>query len=338
VAFAAVRLGMQGSKSTGILFYGGEPLLERQLIYDTVKYTQKLKKETGHTFYYKMTTNGLLLDEEFLKFAKKINLTIGFSHDGPAQDDCRRSPNGDGTYAMLEDKIPLLLKYQPYAIGMAVTDPSTFHRVSEIVQSHYDSGFKYIHVGVNYGMEAGWTREKLLILENEYKKLAGLYIKWTREEAKFYISPIDMKILSLIKGENYISDRRKTTINQPSIAPDGKLYPTSRHLDDPIFCFGDVFSGIDVERQDFLFSKSGPTEACAKCAIRYRCNYADDGISREGGEVVTDVLPTKCAHEQTITPIADYVAETLFKEKNALFLHKHYNELYPVMSLVEDMN
>ena len=35
-------------------------------------------------------------------------------------------------------------------------------------------------------------------------------------------------------------------------------------------------------------------------------------------------------------PIADYVAQTLYKEGNAMFMHKHYNELYPVVSFMED--
>jgi len=43
-----------------------------------------------------------------------------------------------------------------------------------------------------------------------------------------------------------------------------------------------------------------------------------------------------CAHEHLLTPIADYVAGKLYKENNAMFMHKHYNELYPVVSLVED--
>jgi len=137
VAKAAVQLGMKDTTTTGILFYGGEPLLERQLIYDTVAYTQAIKAETGHTFHYKMTTNGTLLDEEFLKFSQKTNLSIGFSHDGPAQNDCRVFPNGDGTSAVLEEKIPLLLKYHPYAVAMSVVDPSTVHKASKIVRKIY---------------------------------------------------------------------------------------------------------------------------------------------------------------------------------------------------------
>ena len=70
-----------------------------------------------------------------------------------------------------------------------------------------------------------------------------------------------------------------------------------------------------------------------------RCNYAYDSLNRTEtniADVAADIPPVSCAHEQMLTPIADYVAETLYREKNALFIHKHYNEMYPVVSLVED--
>jgi len=330
VAFAAVKLGMKNTNTSGLLFYGGEPLLERQLIYDTVDYAKrtKKKKDAGHTFFYKMTTNGMLLDEEFLKFSKEANLTIGFSHDGPAQDDCRLLPDGSGTYTMLKDKIPLLLKYQPYAVGMSVVDPTTVHKMAAIVEFLYEKGFKYITLSLNYSTDAPWTNQHLSIIESEYKKLAEMYIRLTRAEEKFYFSPFDMKILSHLKGEKYHVDRRLMAKNQPSVAPNGKIYASSKFLGNSMFEIGDVFSGIDAEKEQKLFEEGAIlTGLCPECALKYRCNYAYDswGLS-----------PMQCAHEQLITPIADYVAETLYKERNALFIHKHYNEMYPFVSLVED--
>jgi len=337
VAFAAVKLGMQNSNTSGLLFYGGEPLLERQLIYDTVNYAQSVKKETGHNFFYKMTTNGTLLDEEFLKFSKDANLTIGFSHDGHSQDDCRRFHDDSGSYDILDDKISLLLKYQPYAVALSVMDPSTVHNAAETVKFLYSKGFRYISINVNYDEKAPWTAERLSVLENEYKKMAELYIKWTKAEEKFYLGPFDMKILSHLKGENYNKDRRLMALNQPSVATDGKIYPGSRFLNDPAFVIGDVFSGIDFDKQKFIYEKGAvPLEPCSKCAIRTRCNYAYDSLSRFDEEIVPNITPIQCTHEQMITPIADYVAGKLYKDRSPMFIHKHYNDLYPIVSLVED--
>jgi len=337
VAFAAVKLGMENKDTSGLLFYGGEPLLERQLIYDVVNYTKGIRKKTGHTFYYKITTNGTLLDEEFLKFANSVNMTIGFSCDGPAQDDCRRFHDGTESLAVLEEKIPLLLKYQPYAMGMSVVDPETAHKAAEIVEYLFKKGFRYIHMGVNYSKTAPWTKERLVTLESEYKKIAEMYIKWTRAEEKFYFSSFDMKILSHLKGDKYNIDRARMNINQPSVAPAGKIYPMSKHLNNPVFEIGDVLSGLNKKKQAAIYERGAiPAEPCQKCAIKSRCNYAYDNLGSDSINIVDDITPVQCVHERLITPIADYVAQTLVKEQNAMFLQKHYNDLYPVISLLED--
>jgi len=342
IAFAAVKLGMENKNTSGLLFYGGEPLLEKNLIYDIASYTKALKKKTSHHFYYKMTTNGILLDEEFLKFSQEINLAIGFSHDGPAQDDCRVFPGGRSTYDILDDKIPLLLKYQPYSIGMSVIDPSTVHKASAIVNFLFEKGFKYITINLNYNRAAPWTKKHLSILEKEYRIMADMYVNWIKAEEKFYLSPFDIKILSHLKGETYHADRRQMAKNQPSVAPDGKIYASSRFLGNPAFEIGDVFSGIDFKKQSVIFEKGGVIpDSCKACALISRCNYVYDSLcqSQEEGqeaELLADIAPIQCAHERLITPIADYAAQKLYKEHNALFMHKHYNELYPIMSLIED--
>jgi len=337
IAMRAIKLAMEDGRPTGLLFYGGEPLLEKDVIYKIVEKTQQIKQETGHVFHYKMTTNGMLLDEDFLKMAKRVNLTIGMSHDGYAQDDNRLFYDGNGSFDLLEEKIALLLKYQPYAVGLSVVDPSTVHKAAQTVDFLYHKGFKYITVGMNYDRIAPWDDAKMLVLMDEYRKMAMMYREWASREEKVYLSTIDMKILSHLKGEAYNADRRAQSKNQISVGPDGKLYPGSKYLDKPEFEIGDVFAGLDEARREAIYEMgTEPLDACKKCAIRTRCNYVYDSIRLVDGEIVTDITPVQCAHERLVTPIVDEVAEQLYKEGNALFLHKHYNELYPMMSLIED--
>jgi len=336
IARAAVDLGMKNTDTSALLFYGGEPLLEKQLMYDIIDYTNEIKKKKNHAFHFKMTTNGTLLDEEFLKFAQKSRISIGFSCDGPAQDDCRKSQDKTGSAKIVFDKIPLLLKYHPYSIGMSVIDPSTVSKASEIVNFLFQKGFRYLHTGVNYSTDAPWTKEKILVLEEEYRKIAKLYLDWTRAEKKFYLSAFDMKILSHLKGDAYNIDRGRMGYNQPSVAPNGKIYSGSKHIGNPVFEIGDAFSGIDEKKHKAIFEKGAePAELCKKCAIKSRCNYAYDNLGDSGDK--NDVSPVQCLHERILTPIVDEVAGILFKEKNSMFLHKHYNDLYPVLSLIEDI-
>jgi len=334
-ARSAVDFAITKGSPTGILFYGGEPMLEREVIYQTVAHAEQIRKETGHQFSYKMTTNGTLLDEEFLKFAKDVNLTIGFSHDGPAQDDCRYFTDGSPSSPVLEEKIPLLLQYQPYAIGMSVLDASVVHKATDMVKFLRRNGFRYITLNLNY--DAPWTQADFEVLRQEYEKQAKLYYNWTLNEEKFYLSPFDQKILSHVKGKNYNIDRRKMSKNQPSIAPDGTIFSGSRYVDDPAFSIGDVWAGIDEKKQAF-FEKIGdePLDVCKECAIQTRCNYAFDMLSRQEDKFEIDIKAVQCAHEKLLTPIADKLAEDLYKQDSALFMHKHYNEMYPFLSALEE--
>ena len=331
----AVDFAVTKGSPTGILFYGGEPLLEREVIYQTVEYAEQIRKNTGHQFSYKITTNGILLDEDFLKFAKAVNLSIGFSHDGPAQDSCRFFTDGSPSSPVLADKIPMLLHYQPYAIGMSVLDSSVVHMAANIIKFLRRSGFQYMTLNLNY--DAPWTKADFDVLEQEYKKMAKLYYNWTLDEQKFYLSPFDLKILSHVKGTAYNRDRRIMAQNQPSITPDGTIFPGSRYIDDPAFAIGDVWTGINTEKQAFFIKKGDNLpNACKSCAIQTRCNYAYDTLSRSGDEYKIEISPIQCAHEKLITPIADKLAEDLYRQDSALFEHKHYNEMYPFLSALED--
>ena len=211
----------------------------------------------------------------------------------------------------------------------------------------HDSGFKYLHISHNYDRKAPWTPEVLEILRGEYAKMAEMYIEWTKAEEKFYLSPIDAKVLSHLKGEKYNLDRIRMSMNQPSVDTDGSLYYSSRYLGEEAFKIGDVFAGVNEEKRAHILKYAHiPPENCRDCAILNRCNYAYDSLvcasqadtSAALLEYTADVNPVQCAHEQLLTPLADYAAETLYNADSALFIQKHYNELYPIMSLVEDIS
>jgi uncharacterized protein len=336
-AFAATQLAASENAPCGLVFFGGEPLLERPLIYDIVGHSQKLKGETGQVFYYKITTNGILLDEEFLKFSQSIGMMVGFSHDGHAQDDCRVFPDGSGTWDALAEKIPLLLKYQPYAVAMCTINPETAHKLSASVLWLFEMGFRYIAISPNYDKSAPWDKKTLAILGEQYKKLAELYIKWTRANHKFYLSCFEMKILSHLRGEKYCEDRCQLGRKQVSVAPDGKLYPCVQFVGDPEYEMGDVFSGIDQNKRKIIEQKGAEVApVCEGCAAKSRCNHTCGCLNRQATGSVSGVSPVQCAHERMLLPIADAIAEKLYKERNSLFIHKHYNEFYPVLSLIED--
>jgi uncharacterized protein len=324
-------------KSTGIIFFGGEPLLLKDLIKEVIKYSNEKEKENGCSFHYKVTTNGTLLDEEFLRFSCDEDLFIALSHDGiqTAHDKNRVNKEGMGTFSVLDEKISLLLEYRPYAPVLMVIDPNTVQYYTDSVIYLYDKGFKYIICSLNYA--GGWDEKKLKVLKDEYRKLADFYYEHTMAEDKFYLSPFEVKISSHIQGNNYCHERCELGLRQISISPEGLFYPCIQFVGDEKYAIGDVDSGIDeVNRQRLYTYNEEEKDTCRDCAIRKRCNHYCGCLNKQTTGRIDTVSPILCAHERILLPIADRLAEKLYKKRSAMFIQKHYNDMYPLISYIED--
>jgi uncharacterized protein len=102
-------------------FYGGEPLLEIQLIEKIMEYTRKRFREEKLTdifnLQFSMTTNGALLKAEILDIIVKHNVSVCVSLDGPQveHDKFRLSGNGKGTWSIIMENLEeLRSKYPGY--------------------------------------------------------------------------------------------------------------------------------------------------------------------------------------------------------------------------------
>ena len=96
------------SKDVNIGFYGGEPLLEFDLIKKAIEYSRK--KFMGKEISFSMTTNGTLLTEEIIRFLSKNKVQLVISLDGAKEinDENRVFKNGSGTYDRVIRKIDLI--------------------------------------------------------------------------------------------------------------------------------------------------------------------------------------------------------------------------------------
>ncbi|MEI8311788.1 MAG: radical SAM protein [Verrucomicrobiota bacterium] len=340
-AKAAIGLALDDTRepgqSLGVIFFGGEPLLRRDLIRQIVRHTRELAATTGRQFHFKITTNGSLLDEEFLTGEDTRGIFVALSLDGvqPAHDAHRLSASGDGTFALLDKKASLLLRHKPYAPVMAVVNPDTVRHYAESVRALFERGFRYLIFSLNYA--AGWTPRDLSRLERQYEKIAAWYEAETLKESKFYFSPFEVKIGSHVRPGSCAGERCELGQKQISIAPYGGIFPCVQFVGDADFCIGDVRTGIDKARRQELFRESNREEsACAGCAIRHRCNHFCGCLNRQATGDIRRVSPVLCAHERMLVPIADRLGERLFKKRSALFVQKHYNDYYPLVSLAED--
>jgi uncharacterized protein len=334
----AVDLASQNQKSsTGIVFFGGEPLLCRDIIYETIEYCRWKEKHSNCMFYFKITTNGLLLDQDFMDISMKEDIFIALSHDGvkDAHNKHRLDTADIGTFDILDSRIDLLLSHRPYAPVLMVVNPDTGEYFADSVEYLYEKGFRYIICSLNYS--ANWTEKDMKTLRKQYERLSDFYYKRTLAEDKFYLSPFEVKISSHINRDSYCHERCELGKKQISVAPDGLLYPCVQFVGDSSYSIGSVDKGIDRERQKELYElNEEEKESCKDCALRKRCNHYCGCMNKQSTGSIDKVSPVLCAHERLLLPVADRLAEKLYKKRNAMFIQKHYNDMFPVLSLIED--
>jgi hypothetical protein len=105
-----------------------------------------------------------------------------------------------------------------------------------------------------------------------------------------------------------------------------------------------VLHGVESEfvrgggvKRKVIHDESDATKAvCRTCAIRNRCNNSCGCLNWHATGSINEVSPVLCRYEQMLLPIADRVGRRLYGERNAFFLHKHYNAAYPVLSVIEE--
>ena len=327
--------------NTGIIFFGGEPLLNKNLIHAGIAHCQHLDEKFGRKFHYKVTTNGILLDEAFLKYACSVNLIVALSFDGikEAHDYHRRNVGGEGTFDLLESRIDLLLKHQPYSSVLMVVSPETAKYYAESIDYLYQKGFRYLIVSLNYAGK--WTDIDVQELKRQYKLLAKWYENLTMEQKKFYFSPFEVKLATHIQGEDARCQRCHLGMRQVSVGPDGTVYPCVQFVKDGVsnkeFSIGDVWNGIDEKKRQRLFLLSQEMqEFCQNCTLKTRCNNHCSCLNWQTTGTINSVAPVVCETERILFPIVDRMGERLYRKRAPMFIQKHYNAIYPILSLLED--
>jgi len=329
--------------NTGIIFFGGEPLLKKNLIKETISYCESKEKNQEAYFHYKVTTNGILLDKSFLEYANSVNLQVAMSIDGvgKAHDRFRVFPDGKSTFEIVADKIDLLLKHQPYAKALMTVNPETVNHFSDSVEFLVGRGFKYIIVSLNYA--GAWNDDHIKEIKKQYQKIAKLYEKWILQEKKFYFSPFEMKLASHISQDNMECYQCDFAQKQIAIAHDGTIYPCVQFVQDGIsnraYSIGSITTGIEMGMQKKLYDDSKEqTALCSECDYNTRCNNKCTCLNWQTTGTLNQISPVVCETERVLIPIVDAMGERLYKKGAAMFIQKHYNAVYPIISMIEDMH
>jgi uncharacterized protein len=337
----ALKWGLRENHGAcGIVFFGGEPLVEKDTLTAIVELGRAMEARDGGIFHFKITTNGLLMDEAFLEWACRRNVMIAMSFDGvkEAHDAHRRAANGGGTYERVLPRLKALLHAKPYSSILMVVNPDTVRHLAASAEFLVDLGVQYLIISLNYA--AAWTTEDLDILRGQYLRLARDYARWSQLGRKFYVSPFEVKLSSHINQDCFDKERCDLGARQLSVDPEGNLFPCVQFVKagrESRWCVGSVFQGLDRGRLKALNEESHQEkELCRLCELKGRCGHTCSCLNWQTSGTITSVSPVLCAHEKMLIEIADRLGNLLYRRKDARFIQKHYNKAYPLLSLMED--
>lgn len=316
----------QNNKNSLINFYGGEPLLRKDLIYKTIEYIKSKNAKTK--FNFGLATNGMLLDDEFLKYVKKNNFThIAYSLDGneEVQNRNRIMADGKGTFDVVEKNAKKALKVLKNVVAMVTVTKNTLQNLSDSVEYLISIGFKIINLQFDY--TANWNDADLDKIENEYRKVSEIYYKNIVEKNQINILVFDKKIRTYIDDTYVCNKECKFGMENLYVATDGNLYPCVQFVGNSEYVIGDCTTGVDIHKRDLLIKNAyKESDTCKQCAIKNRCNHTCCCRNYVTMKDINKVSPIICETEKIFIKISDEMAEKLYYNYPKIFIQKFYKK------------
>jgi uncharacterized protein len=161
-----------------ILFFGGEPMLEFELIKEIVLYVEEKRAESGQNISFDMTTNGTLFDEDRASFLSEhgVKYLISIDGDRETHDLHRPTTDGESSYLRIIRGLPFFKRYQPWLGARMTVHHDTVDRIHKNVIHLAGLGFNQFLVGPATGIE--WSNRGL----DTYRDQMIIVTRWLKGE------------------------------------------------------------------------------------------------------------------------------------------------------------
>ena len=260
-------------------FFGGEPLMNWQVVKDLVAYGRSLEEPHHKKFRFTLTTNGMLLDDDIMDFANKEMANIVLSIDGRKEVNDRMRPlvGGQGSYDLIVPKFKKVAESRNQTNYYVRGTFTHFNKDFAADVCHLaDLGFKQSSVepvGAPASADYALAESDIPELLAEYDKLAVEMIKRRREGRgfNFFHFMIDLeggpcvykRLSGCGSGTEYLA-----------VTPWGDLYPCHQFVGQEDFLMGNVDDGVtntDI-RERFKTCNVYSKEKCKNCFAKFYCS------------------------------------------------------------------
>jgi uncharacterized protein len=318
----------EGPEEPGILFFGGEPLLAFDLIREMVKYTGQCAANGKPAIHWSMTTNGTLMTEHMMAFFAEHKIQYLLSMDGGREGHNlhRKLKNGQGSFDLLAQRLPLMKSYQPWLGARVTPTPQTVGLLACNIQELCDMGINQFVVGMASGLP--WSAEDAEIFLDQMMELYHLYLR--RTAAGHYMRLTLFEKDDLEGGEKDLTHswgcgagRRRLCVN-----PRGELYGCARFaaLDNGqgALKLGDVWRGpfrLSV-RRDLCNDVVWRRPLCVECPARSRCGGGCPAVNYQDTGSIFDPSPFECLSTRVYVELKQRIAQLQESQDKTLPLHE----------------
>ncbi|NLV15674.1 MAG: thioether cross-link-forming SCIFF peptide maturase [Syntrophomonadaceae bacterium] len=256
-------------------FFGGEPLLNFDVVKETVAYGRERAAVAGKRFNFTLTTNALNLDEEKRNYLIDEGIAIIMSLDGRPEvnDRMRIHPEGAGTYHDIVSRIREMVAMQPVSYFVRGTFTAENLDFSRDFLHLCELGFENISLEPVTGGEPGIALEEehLFQIMAEYEELAEII--WAREQDN---KPVNFFHFNLELNRGPCLPKRITGcgagIEYLAVTPGGDIYPCHQFIGQSEFKMGNVAEqGLDQSIKDRFAWNTVPHKGCLQCWARFYC-------------------------------------------------------------------
>ena len=260
-------------------FFGGEPLMNFDVVKEIVAYARSIEKEHNKNFRFTLTTNGVLVDDEVIEWANRECHNVVLSLDGREEvhDRLRKTVNGKGSYATIVPKFQHFVEKREgngyYLRGTYTRNNLDF---TNDIFHMIDLGFDQLSMEPvvcapedPYALRA----EDLPVLFEQYEILAKAQIERRREGKPFtfyhYMLNLEhgpcvyKRISGCGSGTEYMA-----------VTPWGDLYPCHQFVGEEEYKLGDLWTGVTntALRDEFKLCNAYARPDCADCWARMYCS------------------------------------------------------------------
>ena len=260
-------------------FFGGEPLMNWDVVKQLVEYARSVEKERGKNFRFTLTTNGMLIDDDVIDFANREMSNVVLSLDGRKEihDRLRVDYAGNGSYERIVPKFQKLVEAR---------GNKNYYMRGTFTHANPDFTKDLFHMAdlsfTELSMEpvvcapedpAALTAEDLEIVKDQYELLAKDMLRREKEgkPITFYHYMLDLtggpciykRISGCGSGTEYMA-----------VTPWGDLYPCHQFVGEEAYKLGDIWNGVTntALREEFRSCNAYARPECNDCWARFYCS------------------------------------------------------------------